>query len=106
MWGGQSINREKFWKKVGIIFFIFFFINTNPAIFRIGLKQKNYFDLTKIFISRLFKTPANQTEYFKLELGFVTKFLVAGKNKPCKIYRRIYDVDEEACLNKKLFRNK
>ena len=46
---------------------------------------------------------ANQTESTRLEQRLIIKFLVAGKNKPCEIYRRMCDVCKEACFNKKNF---
>ena len=55
-------------------------------------RAKNYFNITKIFLLRLFKNMSNQTECSRLEQRSVIKFLVAEKCKPCEIYRRIYDV--------------
>ena len=70
-------------------------------------KSKNYFDLTKIFVLRKFKTATNQTEHSRFEQRSLIKFLVAEKCKPCEIYRRTCDVYREAYFskNKKGFTN-
>ena len=44
---------------------------------------------------------ANQSDCSSLEQRSVTKFLVAEKCKPYKIYRRMCDVYEEVCFSKK-----
>ena len=63
--------------------------------------SKNYFNLAEIFILRIFKMAANQTESSRLEQRSVIKFLVAEKCKPCEIYRRMSDVYGEACFSEK-----
>ena len=54
-----------------------------------------------MFVLRLFKMVAKQTEYSRLEQMSVIKFFVAKKWKPYKIYKRMCDVYEEACFSKK-----
>ena len=63
--------------------------------------RKNYFKLEKIFILRLFKTSANQTDLSRFEKMSVINFRVAEKCKPCEIYRMMYDVYRKACFGKK-----
>ena len=63
------------------------------TFFRICLElfdTYNYFNLAKIFVLRLFKMAANQTECFTLEQRSVIKFLLVEKGKPCEIYRRMF----------------
>ena len=55
--------------------------------------SKNYFNLVKVFVLKLFKMVTNQTECHK--------FLVAKKYKQCEIYRRMCDVYGGACFHKK-----
>ena len=55
-----------------------------------------YFNLAKVF-----KMATNQTKCSRFEQRSVIKFLVPEKCKPCEIYRKMYDVLEEACLRKK-----
>ena len=50
------------------------------------LYSKNYFNIVKIFVLKLFKKVENQTEYSRLEQRSVIKFLLAEKCKPCEIY--------------------
>ena len=64
---------------------------------------KNYFNLAIIFILRLFKMVANQTDSFWIEQIFVTTFLVAEKCKSGKIYSRMYYVYGKACFSQKVF---
>ena len=48
---------------------------------------KNYFNLIKIFVLRLFKMVVNQTECSRLEQRSAIKVLVADKCKPYEIYK-------------------
>ena len=67
---------------------------------------KNYFSLAKVFVLRLFKVVANQTECSRLEQRSVIKFLVAEKCNPCETYRKMYDVFRETYfIEKKMFTN-
>ena len=43
----------------------------------------------------------NHTDGFRLEKRSVRKSLLAEKCKPCEIYRRMWDVNGEACLSQK-----
>ena len=61
--------------------------------------SKNYLNLARIFILRLFKLAANRTECFRFEQRSVIKFLVAEKCKPYENY--CYDVYGEACFSQK-----
>ena len=82
-------------------FYRIFSRNANFALTGIDFFCQNYFNLTKIFLLRLFKMPANQIECSKLKQSSVIKFLVAKRCKPCKTYRRICDVYKEAYFNRK-----
>ena len=65
---------------------------------------KIYFNLAKTVVLGLFKNDDN-SESLRLEQRFVIKFLMAEKDKPCEIYKRMCDVNGEACFNKKMFTN-
>ena len=60
------------------------------------LYKKNDFNLSKIFVLRLFKMVANQCS--SLEQRSIIKFFMAKKCKLCEIYR-------EECFNQKIFTN-
>ena len=62
--------------------------------------SKNYFNLTKIFVLRLFKIVANLTACFKLEQRSFMKFLMAEKCKPCEIREEYVICMEKHCLVK------
>ena len=61
--------------------------------------SKNYFNLTKIFVLKLFKIMAIQTKCSRLEQRSVIKSLVAEKWKLCEIYRKMCDMYGEACFS-------
>ena len=61
----------------------------------------NYFNLADIFVLRLFKIEATQTERSWLEQRSVIKFLVAEKRKLCDIFGRMCDMLEEVCFSLK-----
>ena len=65
--------------------------------------MKNYSNLVKIFVLKLFEMVANETDCSSLEQKSVIKFLVIGKCKPWEIYRRMCDVYGEDCFSKKKF---
>ena len=67
--------------------------------------SKNYSNLTKIFLLKLFKIVANQRERSRYEQRSVIKFLLAEKGKPCEIYRKMCYVYEEVCFSQKMFTN-
>ena len=60
--------------------------------------SKNYSNLTKILVLRLFWMIV--TEYSRFEQKSVIKILLANKYKPCQIYRRLCDMKGE-CFSKK-----
>ena len=60
---------------------------------------KNYLNLAKIFVMRLFKMAASQRESSSLEQRSVINFLVAEKCNPCEIYKRMCDAYREACFS-------
>ena len=64
---------------------------------------KNYFNLAKVFVLRLFKMAANHC--CRLEQRSVIKFLVTEKCKQCEIYKRMCDVYGKACFSLKMFTN-
>ena len=72
-------------------------------MFGIGLEQK-YFNLTEIFVLRLFKMVTNKTECSKLEQRSVIKFLVAEKCKPYEIYKSMYVYSEEYFSRKNVYK--
>ena len=51
--------------------------------------NKNYFNLTKIFVLKLFKMLVNQAKSSRLEQCSVMKSLVVEKCKPCEYYWRM-----------------
>ena len=55
----------------------------------------------KIFVLKLFKIVANQTERSKIEQRSVIKFLVAEKSQPCEIYGRTCGVCGVVCSSQK-----
>ena len=65
--------------------------------------SKNYFNLAKIFVLRLFKIVTNQTQCTRLEQRSIIKFLIPEKSKPCEICRRMCDFTEKHVLVKKMF---
>ena len=67
-------------KKSKLIFLRFFPENYTLHCMEFVHNSKKYFDLTKIFVLRLFKMPPNQTEFFRI----IIKFAVAKKCKPCE----------------------
>ena len=84
----------------------FFCINEKFVFFGIVLSQELFFNLTKIFVSRLFKMAANQTDCCWLEQRSVIKFLVVKKYKSCEISRRMCVQNREAYFDqKKMFTN-
>ena len=72
------MNKAKFLCQQNNFFFRPFGIKVNSALFGIAL-EKNYSNLTKIFVLRLFKMVTNQTECSGLEQKSVSKFLVAER---------------------------
>ena len=62
---------------------------------------KNYFNLIKIFVLKLFKMATVQIERSRLEHMSVSKFLLAEKCKPWEIKRTLCDGNKEACFGKK-----
>ena len=62
---------------------------------------KNYFNLAKMFVLRLFNIAANQTECPKLELRSVIKFIMAEKRKQCEIFRGMCDMYGAAYFRQK-----
>ena len=87
-----------------------FYHKCKPCIVWKLVHSKNYFNLMKIFVLRLFKMMQNQTGCFRLKQMSVIKFLVAVKWKPCEIYRKkMCNVHEEVYFsknkNKKIFTN-
>ena len=63
--------------------------------------MKNYFDITKIFVSKLFITEANQTQYSRPEQRSVVKFFMAEKCKPCENLQKYAYVYEKICFSQK-----
>ena len=57
----------------------------------------------KIFVLQLFKMMKNPKDFSGLEQKSVITFLRVEKYKPGEIYKRMFDVDGEACFNKKKF---
>ena len=52
--------------------------------------SKDYFNLVKILVLRLFKMAENPKECSRLEQKSVIKFFVAEKCKPWEIYGRMF----------------
>ena len=79
---GYLVNKGNFWKKL-INFFsrIFFYKNVNCAHFLELVYCKNYFNLPKLFLLRLFKMVENITECSRFEQTSVIKFLLANHVK-------------------------
>ena len=71
----HSMNKRNFQEKAKY----FFFHKCKLYIIWNWFIVKNYFNLTKLFLLRLFKMVANQTEWSRLEKRSVIKFLVAEK---------------------------
>ena len=67
--------------------------------------SKNYFNLTKLLVLRLFKMVKNQAEWSRLEQTSMINFFLVEKCKPCEIYWRMFNVYGEACFNQKMFIN-
>ena len=63
--------------------------------------SKDYLNLAKIFVLRLFKMAANQAGSSRLEQKSLIKILLAEKYKSCEIYREIYDVYGEIYFSQK-----
>ena len=55
-------------------------------------------NLAKLFAFKQCKIAANQIECFRQEQRSVNKFLPAEKCKACEIYRRMCNVNKEACF--------
>ena len=100
----MSFNKqgESFWKKKKQqnIFFLKTLLHCLELVY-----GKNYSNLIKIFVLRLFKMVANQKQCFRLEQRSLIRFLIATKSKPCDIYRRMYVVYGEAYFSQKRFTN-
>ena len=64
--------------------------------------SKNDFNLTKLFVLRLFNTVGNLTEFSRFELKTFIKFSVSDKCKSCEIYN-MYDVYREPCFSYEIF---
>ena len=69
------------------------------------MKLLHYFNLAKIFVLRLFKPVAHQTDCSRFEQRSVIQFLMAKKCKPCEIYWRLCDAQGETCFSQKMFAN-
>ena len=54
-----------------------------------------------LFLSFFKKNSIKQPECSRLQQRSVITFLVAGKCKPCEIFRRVWHVNREACFNQK-----
>ena len=78
------------------ILFSEFFPQRQTLHYLVLIFSKEYCNIAKIFVLRLFKMAENQTKCSRLEQSFVIKVLVAEKNKPYEIYRRICDLFREA----------
>ena len=91
----HSINKYNFLKKAKCFYFFKFFPFLHYLEF---IYSKNYVNLTKIFVLRLFKMAANQTVCFRLKQKSVIKSLMVEKYKPCELYRRMCDVYRKACF--------
>ena len=63
--------------------------------------SKKYFNLTKIFVLRLFKIAANPSEYSGLQQRSATKLFMVEISKLRKIYNRMSDVLGEIYFRKK-----
>ena len=76
-----------------MIFFswVFFFYKCHLEFFHC----KNYFNLREIFVFMQFKMVANRTKWRRLKQKSVIQFLVTGKCKLYKIYRRMCHVYRE-----------
>ena len=100
---------ELFWTTPCIYIYIYiylfriFFHNCKLCIVWNWFIEKNYFDPTKVFVSRLFKVAINQTDYFRFKQRSVIKILVAEKCKRCEICRKMCVVNRDACFNEKNF---
>ena len=82
IWKSVKKSRVVFWKHQNNFFFWIFPYKCKVCI----VCSENYFNLTKIFVLRLFKMAAKQTEWYRLEQESFTKFLVTRKCKPREIY--------------------
>ena len=97
-----SRNKENgFEKKKTTLFKIFFSINVNSALKLVYIK--NCFDLTKIFVLRLFKMAAIKPHCSRVEQRSVIKYLVSEMCKLCGIYRNICDVFRGNIFSPKIF---
>ena len=63
--------------------------------------NKNYSNIAKILVLRLFKMVANQRECFTLEQRYLIKFVVAEKCQQWGIHWKMCDVNGASCLSKK-----
>ena len=100
---GHSIDKENFFEKGKLHFFPESFYHWRKLCIVWNCFIEKY--ILILFVSRLFRMAANQTECFKLEQRSVIKSLVAEKCKPCEIYRRICNVYREASSYQKIYTN-
>ena len=82
-----------------------FFYKCNFCVVWNFIYSSNHSNIAKIFVLRLFKMVANQTQRFRLKKRSIINCLVAEKCKPCEIYSIMCHVYGGQCFNQQMFTN-